>query len=518
MAEIKKSNGGQVVDYMARDYDSLLKAMRDLIPDKLPEWKGYDSEADFGNVLLQLFAHMGDILSYYQDRIANESFLGTAQTRQSIIHHLRLIGYRLSTAVPASTTLTLTVPAARTDTIQIVKGNAFATKSQKDKTSIRFEYAGEQPLSIDFGKIPANGGKKHFTGVPVEEGRLFSEEKLGTSNGKPDQRFPLAHKGLILRSLGMGAAVNRDIILKVAYGGMIEEWTLQESLAFSRGQKDYVIEIDEDDSAVIIFGDGAFGEIPQADAVIFATYRVGGGLNGNVSADTILTIVDAPQLSLLGAKVTNPDAATGGSDRESIAHAVMNAPGVFRSLKRASTKADYEALALRFKGVGKVRAEAESWNTVKLYVAPDGGGKVSDILRANLLAYFEDKRPITTIIEISDVDYVKVYIKADIEIERYYNTDDVLEKVRSAVNDLLSFDKVDFRQMLYLSKFYEAIEAVDGVKSVMISEFRTDQSSKGATTAEGSELVKSDGRIEMLANEIPIIGQITVNQVQSADN
>ena len=110
MAELKSVNGHPTIDYMARDYDSILQAMRALIPEKLPEWTDFASPADFGNVLLQLFAHMGDILSYYQDRVANESFLGTAQERRSVIQHLRLIGYRLSTAAPASATLTLTVP------------------------------------------------------------------------------------------------------------------------------------------------------------------------------------------------------------------------------------------------------------------------------------------------------------------------------------------------------------------------------------------------------------------------
>ena len=53
---------------------------------------------------------MGDILSYYQDRAVNESFLSTARNRRSIIDHLRLIGYQLATAAPASATLTLTLP------------------------------------------------------------------------------------------------------------------------------------------------------------------------------------------------------------------------------------------------------------------------------------------------------------------------------------------------------------------------------------------------------------------------
>ena len=75
-----RCNGSPVVDYMARDYDSLLQAMYNQVPSKLPQWKDFTNEADFGNVLLELFAHIGDILSYYQDRVANESFLGTART------------------------------------------------------------------------------------------------------------------------------------------------------------------------------------------------------------------------------------------------------------------------------------------------------------------------------------------------------------------------------------------------------------------------------------------------------
>jgi hypothetical protein len=500
MAEIKKSNGHIVIDYMARDYGSLLQSMRGLIPDKLPDWKDYESEADFGNVLLELFAHMGDILSYYQDRIANESFLGTAQTRRSIIHHLKLIGYRLSTATPASTALTMTVPLTCNDTITIVKGNAFATKSQKDKPSVRFEYVADQPLTINCGELSKNPvkNKKYFEGIPVEEGRLVHNEFLGTSDGTPNQRFVLSHQGLILRSLGIGAEINKDIIVLTKLANTIEEWTLQESLAFSREeQKNYTIEIDENERATIIFGDGALGAIPPNGTEIIATYRVGGGLKGNVPAKSIQTIVDAPQLSLIGAKIENPTSATGGSERESIEHAVKHAPNVFRSFKRSVTADDYKAIALDFNGVGKVRAEAMNWNTVTLFVAPEGGGSVSDILRANLLAYFEDKRPLSTIIEIEDADYVKIYITAEVGVESYYAKDEVREKVYNAVSSLLAFNNVKFGDTVYLSKFYEAIEKIEGVKYVTIKQFTRNYKEK--------EEIEKDGIIELGVNEIPRI-------------
>ncbi len=385
MAEIKRFDGQVVVDYMARDYDSLLRAMREQIPYKLPEWTEYESEADFGNVLLQLFAHMGDVLSYYQDRVANESFLGTAQTRRSVIHHLGLIGYRLATAAPAAAALTLSFPAACTEVVTLRRGDAFATKSSKGSPSVRFEYTSEVPLVIECAELAVVGGRKVVEGVPVEEGLFIEAELLGTSDGTPNQRFSLAHADLILKALGSGRS--RDIVLWTELGGVITAWTLQETLAFSRaGQTDYVVEIDADDRTTVVFGDGAFGMIPDAGSAVRASYRIGGGLQGNVPRNSIQTISDAPQLTLLGAEVTNPAPATGGAERETIEHAVAHAPAVFRSLKRAVTQTDYEALALEFAGVGKVRAEAPNWNTVTLYIAPEGGGQVSDVLRADLLA------------------------------------------------------------------------------------------------------------------------------------
>src|SRR5437588_7889298 len=101
MTTINLRDNRQVVDYLARDYDSFRQALVDLIPAKVPEWTDR-SEADFGIVLIELAAYMGDILSYYLDRVANEAFLATAQERRSVIQHLRLIGYELAGAAPAA--------------------------------------------------------------------------------------------------------------------------------------------------------------------------------------------------------------------------------------------------------------------------------------------------------------------------------------------------------------------------------------------------------------------------------
>ena len=96
------------VDYTSRDYASILNDLVTLIPSYLPEWTDR-SPGDFGIVLLELFAYMGDILNYYSDRIANEAFISTAQQRQSVLNLATLLDYTAHNNVSATTTLQFTI-------------------------------------------------------------------------------------------------------------------------------------------------------------------------------------------------------------------------------------------------------------------------------------------------------------------------------------------------------------------------------------------------------------------------
>src|SRR5512147_1137707 len=59
--------------------------------------------------LLDAWAIVGDILTFYQERIANEGYLRTATERRSIIELARLVGYRLRPGVAATVYLAYTL-------------------------------------------------------------------------------------------------------------------------------------------------------------------------------------------------------------------------------------------------------------------------------------------------------------------------------------------------------------------------------------------------------------------------
>lgn len=80
------------LDYLAKDYASFRRLMLDRMASRVP---GFDARhpADFNMALVELFAHVGDQLSYQQDAVATESYLGTARRRVSLRRHARLLDY-----------------------------------------------------------------------------------------------------------------------------------------------------------------------------------------------------------------------------------------------------------------------------------------------------------------------------------------------------------------------------------------------------------------------------------------
>ena len=96
------------IDYTSRDYASLVNDLLTLIPSYLPEWTDR-SPGDFGIVLIELFAYMGDILNFYSDRVANESFIATAQQRQSVLNLASLLDYTPHGNVAATVQLQFTI-------------------------------------------------------------------------------------------------------------------------------------------------------------------------------------------------------------------------------------------------------------------------------------------------------------------------------------------------------------------------------------------------------------------------
>ena len=515
-------------DYTNRDYESLLASLLDQAALKLPEWTDR-SENDLGRMLLESFAYVGDVLLYYQDRIANEAFLSTAVERRSVIDLLSLIGYTLATPAPATAELTIEVPNDSTEVIKVEVGAKFATQASPGQPAIEFIFLPADNRPLEFSRN-GTGGTRVYPDpkqVPPESKLIVIQAKqvpenldqyehLGQSSGEANQSFRLRQNPVLL---------SRDpdqetyLTVEVDSGSGFEQWHRQDTLLHSRStSKHFLVKVNESDEADIIFGDGKYGQIPRFGSVIRASYLTGGGTAGNVGRNAITQVVNSGVKTALGGtlgslKVRNPRAASGGADRESIAQARQQAPSVYRSQQRAVTAADYVALAENFPGVAKATVDVPGWNYVDLYVVAEGNQPLTDDLRARLSQYFDNKRMVTTLVNVRQPDFVAIDVKVkELGIEPTYYVEDVQRLVESEIASLFEIDHLEFGQPFYLSKVYEAIENVPGVDFAQEVELK--RRLLNGDNPESNDANKgSTGKIQLHPRQFPQQGDLSLQKI-----
>ena len=114
------------LDYLAKDYASFRRLMLDRMSMLLPDWRNRNA-ADLGITLVELLAYVGDHLSYQQDAVASEAYLGTARRRSSLRRHARLMDYLVHDGCNARAWVRVFVS---DDGVKLPRGTAMLTHAE----------------------------------------------------------------------------------------------------------------------------------------------------------------------------------------------------------------------------------------------------------------------------------------------------------------------------------------------------------------------------------------------------
>jgi len=342
------------IDYVSRDYTAILTDLTAIAKQFNPTWAVSDP-SDIGVALLETFAYLGDILSFYTDRMASEGFLGTASQRASVLQIANMLGY---TPTPSSAaTVSLSIKNNNTSgTLTIPAGTQVASTTNVNGQSTQVVFELDSDVSVAFGAT---------VNTTATQGITTTDESLGTSNGTPSQVFKISQAGVVINSTGS------NITVKV--GGV--PYTYSSALVDNNPyDSSFTTNMDSDGYTYIVFGDGVGGRIPPATYTITVTYRTGVGSAGNIALGSL---AEKTLTGSYNVTVAQLNAGTGGADLESTDSIRVNAPRALRTLRRAVSLKDYGYLALQVTGVSKANADASVWSSVNLYIAPFSSSAVN---------------------------------------------------------------------------------------------------------------------------------------------
>src|ERR1700756_1498908 len=130
-------------------------------------WLKTRDDDDFSIALLDATSVVLDILTFYQERLANESYLRTATQLRSLTELARLIGYQPAPGVAASPYLAFSLKAAtglppnpETSAITIPKGTQVQSVPAQGQKPQTFETSADILAKADWNALPVE------TGVP----------------------------------------------------------------------------------------------------------------------------------------------------------------------------------------------------------------------------------------------------------------------------------------------------------------------------------------------------------------
>jgi hypothetical protein len=459
-----------VLDYTSRDFDAIRSMLVGIGRGKIPEYVTLGETSDFGTILVELYAYMGDTLNYYIDRVGAEAFLGTAALRRSVLFIADMLGYTPVGQQAATVVLTGSLDSTATNALTLPAGTVVQTNS--DATT-------QASFTLD-ANWTFNVGDTGVT-ITATEGTVVPTEVLGTSQGIPNADYMLENQGVVFNS----------IVVTSSEGNQIVTWDLLDNLVNARQtQSAFSTYVDDNGTTHVLFGDGSAGRIPPTGTVLMASYRYGTGSAANsIGAGDINTLVGTSQPQ--GFSFQNLDTPLGGADIETVESMRFSIPRTQKVADRAVTLEDFTALSLKVPGVGKCMSYGQVYSNVTVRIAPVGGAAGLDPLSlaplvASVEAYLSDKVMIgstvyvETVYDNTDQGWEDITIDMDLFVLAGYNRTETTNRVTEALTDALSFDKVDFGFNVSIGYVLRTVMEIEGVDwadlKVMTSGNSTDPS------------------------------------------
>ena len=306
--------------------------------------------------------------------------------------------------------------------------------------------------------------------------------------------------------------------LDVSVTGFAAPWSERIDLIDSRDDEEhFIVEVHENQTAQIRFGNGTNGRALPESAEVVARYRTGQGLAGNAGADVLTTS------SGLVDRVWNPFDVTDGREPEPSSDLLRRAPEAYRRHQlRAVTLDDYAARAEEVPGVAHARARylwSGSWRIVRVAIDPLGGGTLQPALRERIATHLDALRLIGDDVELRAAEYVPLDIRVTLCAQSGYWVEDLRIELDMAFSDvdlpgggrgLFHPDLWTFGQPLYASQIIGRALAVTGVERVIkLSMRRFNPGSGGGTSVVEIDLdampESTAQRLDFGDFEIPIV-------------
>lgn len=440
-----------------RSYQQIkAKLVESLMGLKDPQGQKLITDYSEGNILiiiLSLFAAIAEVLHYYVDNMARETFLSTARRYDSVVKHGALVDYYARAAIAATVDVILS---------RSITGNSIGAKLTIPQGTLFTDSSGNSWLSAR--------DVIWYSNVTTCKVPIIQHERY-TASALNNMVIPTGDRVILnLGTLPNGKYYEQGS-MSLQIGG--ETWVLVDTFAKSKPtDKHFMVSVDESLSPYIMFGDGTFGKKPAAGAKITnVVFYLTNGTQGNVKSNTITSVPSVISSSITDATVSNAYDAGGGSNYENFTMLKEHIPLSVKTLGVAITKEDFESLAMLVDGVNKAKADYECGRKLTIYISPDGGAVASSELINRVYNLLSQRAPMTTWLKVKSAGKVQIILEMDVTGKKSYKTAEIQTQILTALYNAYSPEQAQIGGSVRLSDIYALIDNLSTVDYLHLTKF-----------------------------------------------
>lgn len=440
-----------------RSYQQIkAKLVESLMGLKDPQGQKLITDYSEGNILiiiLSLFAAIAEVLHYYVDNMARETFLSTARRYDSVVKHGALVDYHARAAIAATVDVILS---------RSITGNSIGAKLTIPQGTLFTDSSGNSWLSAR--------DVIWYSNVTTCKVPIIQHERY-TASALNNMVIPTGDRVILnLGTLPNGKYYEQGS-MSLQIGG--ETWVLVDTFAKSKPtDKHFMVSVDEALNPYIMFGDGTFGKKPAAGAKMTnVVFYLTNGTQGNVKSNTITSVPSVISSSITDATVSNAYDAGGGSNYENFTMLKEHIPLSVKTLGVAITKEDFESLAMLVDGVNKAKADYECGRKLTIYISPDGGAVASSELINRVYNLLSQRAPMTTWLKVKSAGKVQIILEMDVTGKKSYKTAEIQTQILTALYNAYSPEQAQIGGSVRVSDIYALIDNLSTVDYLHLTKF-----------------------------------------------
>ncbi len=479
------------LNYTNQDFASLKTRLALFVEQRFGDEFSDFFESDLGVMLMEMWAFSADMLSFKGDQLANEVYIDSVTELDNAFRICKQVGFQPTPPIAARALFSATINSVLQTDLSIPAG--FSLRSG----TINYELYQADPLNnpIFEQDIVIPSGAFTNTAIIGLEGRTRKDVFIST--GEVNQVFQVTNASVIFDSV------------RVSVDGT--NWTLVDYFSDSQPRMEYRVEFDSTYTAFIIFGNSRAGFIPSQGSKVEVTYRVGGGVEGNVITGAFNTqagfVVPGFDITV-PVSFFNYTKGDFGYDGDTLEDIRRKLPAYNKVQDRAVTGEDYKELSELFSSpyngqIGKTTAVLRNYgcagNIVDLFILARQGEdqltEANDQLKIELGEFMETKKMITDFLCIKDGVVVLVDTNIDLHIPKFYRkfSEEIKTKVNQRVNTFYSLNNWEYGKALRTSELLQVLADIKEVKSVDISFTTNDPDQMGdVVSTKYFEIIRPD--------------------------